>query len=36
MKSKKAERLKDGHRCKVISGVHAGKLGTARDINTSK
>jgi ribosomal protein S4E len=36
MKSKKAESLKDGDRCKVISGVHTGKSGTARDINTSK
>lgn len=26
----------DGAKCKVIGGVHAGKLGTIRDIKTSK
>jgi ribosomal protein S4E len=36
MKGKKVENLKDGDKCKVISGVHTGKSGTARDINTSK
>ncbi|MEP7256046.1 MAG: KOW motif-containing protein [Ferruginibacter sp.] len=29
-------KLKDGSRCKVIGGTHAGKSGTIRDINTSK
>jgi ribosomal protein S4E len=29
-------KLKDGARCKVIGGVHAGKSGTVRDINVSK
>ena len=29
-------KLKDGSRCKVIGGTHAGKSGTVRDINTSK
>lgn len=28
--------VKDGSHCKVIGGVHAGKSGTVRDINTSK
>lgn len=28
--------LRDGSRCKVISGTHAGKSGIVRDINTSK
>ena len=26
----------DGEKCKVISGVHAGKSGTVRDIKTGK
>ena len=29
-------KLKDGARCKVIGGVHEGKAGIVRDINTSK
>jgi ribosomal protein S4E len=29
-------KLKDGAPCKVIGGVHAGKSGILRDINTSK
>jgi ribosomal protein S4E len=36
MKSKTRSKLKDGAKCKVIGGVHAGKSGTVRDINTSK
>lgn len=28
--------LRDGDRCTVIGGTHAGKSGTVRDINTSK
>ena len=28
--------LRDGARCNVIGGTHAGKSGTVRDINTSK
>lgn len=36
MKSKPAGKLKDGAQCKVVGGVHAGKSGTVRDINTSK
>ena len=28
--------LRDGAQCSVIGGVHAGKSGTVRDINTSK
>ncbi len=27
---------KDGSRCNVIGGVHAGKCGIVRDIHTSK
>ncbi len=30
------EKLKDGDYCKVIGGVHKGKSGLVRDINTSK
>jgi ribosomal protein S4E len=29
-------KLKDGSRCKVTGGTHAGKSGIVRDINTSK
>ena len=36
MKAKSAGKLKDGAKCKVIGGVHAGKSGVLRDINTSK
>jgi ribosomal protein S4E len=36
MKSNKTEDLKDGDKCKVISGIHAGKSGTVKDKNTSK
>lgn len=28
--------LRDGAKCKVTGGTHAGKSGTVRDINTSK
>ena len=35
-KAKPADKLEDGARCKVIGGVHAGKSGIVRDINTSK
>ncbi len=36
MKSDSSKKLKDGARCKVIGGVHAGKSGVVKDINTSK
>jgi len=36
MKTKSTAKLKDGARCKVTGGTHAGKFGTVRDINTSK
>ena len=36
MKAKLPAKLKDGARCKVVGGVHAGKSGVVRDINTSK
>lgn len=32
----KAGALKDGARCQVVGGAHAGKSGIVRDINTSK
>jgi ribosomal protein S4E len=35
-KTKSTGKLKDGARCQVIGGTHAGKSGTVRDINTSK
>ena len=35
-KAKPTGKIKDGVRCKVIGGVHAGKTGVVRDINTSK
>ena len=28
--------LKDGDRCRVVAGTHAGKLGIVKDIKTSK
>ena len=36
MKTKPPGKLKDGAKCKVIGGVHEGKAGIVRDINTSK
>jgi ribosomal protein S4E len=36
MKSKASIKLKDGDKCTVVGGTHAGKSGTVRDINTSK
>ena len=36
MKAKPPGKLRDGASCKVTGGVHAGKVGTVRDINTSK
>ena len=35
-KSKATGGLKDGQRCSVVGGTHAGKSGTVRDIHTSK
>ena len=32
MKAKPTGKVKDGARCKVIGGVHAGKSGIVRDI----
>jgi ribosomal protein S4E len=34
--NKPSTKLKDGAHCKVTGGVHAGKSGIVRDINTSK
>lgn len=31
-----SKNIQNGDRCRVISGVHTGKSGTVRDINTSK
>jgi ribosomal protein S4E len=36
MKTKSSNRLKDGARCNVIGGKHAGKSGLVRDIKTGK
>lgn len=36
MKSHANKNLKDGARCKVIGGAHAGKSGIVKDIKTSK
>ena len=36
MKEKSQSMIVDGAQCKVISGVHAGKSGTVRDIKTGK
>jgi ribosomal protein S4E len=36
MKEKLPTPVIDGAQCKVISGVHAGKSGTVRDIKTGK
>jgi len=31
-----SNKLKDGARCKVVGGTHAGKSGVVRDIHKSK
>ena len=36
MKEKSLVNIIDGAQCKVMSGVHAGKSGTVRDIKTGK
>lgn len=36
MKSQPPGKLHDGAQCHVTAGVHEGKSGTVRDINTSK
>jgi ribosomal protein S4E len=36
MKAKPPSKLRDGAKCKVIGGTHAGKFGTVRDIKTGK
>jgi len=33
---KQSTKLKEGARCKVVAGVHIGKSGVVRDVNTSK
>jgi ribosomal protein S4E len=35
-KSPRSGKLRDGAPCRVVSGTHAGKTGTVRDIKTSK
>ena len=36
MKAKSQRTLKDGLKCKVTAGTHAGKTGIVSDLNTSK
>ena len=36
MKSRPNEKLKDGSKCKVVGGTHAGKSGILRDVKTSE
>lgn len=36
MAGKPASSVKNGDRCKVVGGTHAGKFGTVQDRNTSK
>jgi ribosomal protein S4E len=36
MKSHVNGKLKDGSKCKVVVGTHAGKSGIVRDVKTSK
>lgn len=36
MTTKARGKVKDGARCEVIAGTHAGKSGVARDVKTSK
>ena len=31
-----SKKLRDGARCKVVGGTHAGKAGVVKDINRSK
>jgi len=36
MKSEAQGEVRDGARCQVVGGTHAGKSGIVRDVNTSK
>jgi len=36
MKSHVSGKLKDGSKCKVVGGTHAGKSGIVRDVKKSK
>ncbi len=36
MAAQSSGKLKDGARCEVVGGTHAGKSGTVTDIKTSK
>ncbi len=36
MKTYVRKNLRDGARCKVVGGTHAGKSGVVKDIKTSK
>lgn len=36
MKSRDTKKLRDGAKCRVTSGTHAGKSGVVKDIKTSK
>jgi len=35
-KTRTKESVKDGDSCEVVDGTHKGKLGTIRDVKTSK
>jgi ribosomal protein S4E len=36
MSTKPQTTVRDGDRCDVVGGTHAGKSGVVRDVNTSK
>ena len=36
MRYMSGKKVKDGAKCKVVGGTHAGKSGVVKDINTSK
>jgi ribosomal protein S4E len=36
MKSRLIGKLKDGSKCKVVGGTHAGKSGIVRDVKTNE
>ena len=36
MKEKSSSKLRNGQRCQVVGGTHAGKSGVVKDVNVSK
>jgi ribosomal protein S4E len=36
MTERRNQEIRDGERCRVVGGTHAGKSGIARDVRTSK